>query len=292
MPHGGEGGHGGSVIFRADANEPDLGNFRPKQTISAEHGGNGGADKKRGRNAGDSIVLVPVGTKIMDRDKNLLIRHLLRAGDEVVVAQGGMGGHGNQGGKEATSGQLGALHEVNLTLHIPADVYLVGLPNSGKSALMNRLTRTNLKEETYPFSTRDPKLGVWEVSDFESLKICKLPSVYEASHEGRGVGSNFLKHLEGASHILYIVDPVSQFAESLAEGYAILRKELEIYSEDFLKIPHAIVVNKMDVAEAGAKVKKQKFKVGKTPIFYISAHTGEGLDKLQTYLKKFAVAHA
>jgi GTP-binding protein len=291
IAHGGDGGRGGDVIFRADTNAQGLGIFRFNQTLSAAAGGNGGSEKKRGRSGENLVVLVLPGTRIMDREKNMLIRHLLKPGDEVVVAQGGSGGQGNIGGKESSNGDPGAVLEIELTLHIPADVFLIGLPNSGKSTLMNRLTRAHLKEEAYPFSTREPKIGVWAVSEYESVTLCELPSIYEASHEGRGMGSDFLKHLEGAKQLLYVIDPVSQFAGSLAEGYAILRKELEIYSEDFLHIPHAVVVNKMDLAEAPAKGKKKKFDAG-CPVFYISALNGEGMEKLQAYLKNFAVQHA
>jgi GTPase len=292
VPHGGDGGRGGNVIFRADPNISDLGNFRFNQTLQALPGGHGGGDKMRGRNAEDLIVRVPIGTKIVDREKNLLIRHLMKAGDEVVVAKGGEAGSGNQGGKVSSKGGAGDLIDLELTMHLTADVFLVGLPNSGKSTLMNHLTRIHLKEESFPFSTRDPKIGVWKFSDYDSVTLCELPSLYEGSHEGRGMGSDFLKHLEGAKQILYIVDPVSDFAASVAEGYAILRKELEIYFEDFLHIPHAVVVNKMDLAEAQAQGKKKKKFDDGAPIFYISALTGEGVDKLQSYLKKTVEQHA
>ncbi len=284
VPHGGDGGHGGSVIFRADTNAPDLGNFRFKQRLIAPSGGHGGSSKKRGRNGEDLIVRVPPGTRIVDRERHLLIRYLTQDGDEVVVAKGGEGGRGNLGGKEIEIGQKGALIDLELTLHLPADIFLIGLPNSGKSTLMNRLTRTHLKTEGYPFSTKNPEVGVWKVSDYESLKLCELPSLYEGSHEGRGLGSFFLKHLEDAPHILYLLDPASQFAASIEEGYAILRKELGVYSEDLLKVPHAVVVNKIDLLPVKSKAKK---KLGSgVPVFYISALTGEGIDKLEMHLKK------
>lgn len=287
VPNGGDGGHGGSVIFRADNNAPGLGAFRYNQTVQGLPGGHGGSEKKRGRNAEDTVVLLPPGTQVLDQERGLLIRHLVRPGDEVVVVEGGEGGRGNQGGKASSRGEQGKTLLVELILHLSADVFLVGLPNSGKSALMNKLTRTHLKEESYPFSTRTPEKGMWQYSDYESLSLCELPSIYEASHEGRGLGADFLKHLVSAKHILYMLDPVSQFAESLAEGYAILRKELQIHSEDFLQIPHAVAVSKIDLPEVQAllKSKKKKFDPG-VPVFYISTVSGEGLKELQKYLKK------
>lgn len=290
VPHGGDGGDGGSVIFRADVNAPGLNSFRFNQSLTALSGGHGGSDKKRGRNAEDLIVRVLPGTQILDPARGLLIRHLRHPGDEVVVVKGGEGGHGNQGGKMASRGEIGKTLEIELLLHLTADVFLVGLPNAGKSALMNKLTRTHLKEENYPFSTRTPEKGVWKYSDYESLTLCELPSLYEASHEGRGLGADFLKHLENAPHILYVLDPVSQFAESLAEGYAILRKELEIHSQDLLEIPHAVVVTKMDLPEAQARLKAKRKKFDpKVPVFYLSTVTGEGMKELTDYLKKLMI---
>lgn len=287
VPHGGDGGNGGSIIFRADRNASGLGTFRFNQSVIGLNGGHGGSEKKRGRNAEDTIVLLPPGTQVMDHERGLLIRHLVRPGDEVVVVKGGEGGKGNQGGKAASRGEQGKTLIVDLILHLSADIFLLGLPNSGKSTLMNKLTRTHLKEESYPFSTRSPEKGMWNFSDYESLSLCELPSIYEASHEGRGLGADFLKHLTNATHILYMLDPVSQFADSLAEGYAILRKELKLHSEDFLEIPHAVAVTKIDLPEAQAalKAKKKKFDPG-VPVFYISAVTGEGMKELLKYFKK------
>lgn len=285
VPHGGDGGKGGSVIFRADNNVQDLETFCFRQKMTALPGGHGGSEKKRGRNGEDLVVLVPPGTQITDKARGLLIRRLGKAGDEVVVAEGGAAGGGNQGGKPATKGEKGAEIEIELSLRIPADVFLVGMPNSGKSSLMNKLTRTRIKEEPYPFSTRQPELGVWKFSDYESLTLCELPSIYESSHEGKGLGSAFLKHLEGARHILYIVNYGSEFAESPAEGYAILRKELEMFSEELLEIPHAVVVNKTDLEGPKPKGRQKKFSPG-VPVFPVSITSGEGLKEVQKYLGK------
>lgn len=289
VPHGGDGGHGGSVIFRADANVSSLDSFFNRRHFVAQAGVHGASEKKRGRNGENLLILVPPGTQIMDRTRGFLIRHLRRAGEEVVAAAGGQGGHGNQGGRPATHGQKVQEMELELILKILADIFLMGLPNSGKSTFMNQLTRTRLRREDYPFSTRQPEVGVMKISDYESLVLCELPSLYESSHEGRGLGADFLKHLEGARHLLYFLEPASSFAGSLGEGYQILRKQVETYSEDFLNIPHAVVVNKADlISGAGQK----KFDPG-VPVFYISALSGEGMEKLVKYLgKRVETKHA
>ena len=281
--HGGDGGKGGSVIFRADSNAPPLSSLRYKQHLIAESGGHGGSNRKRGKNGGDLIVLVPRGTRIYDRQRNLLIRDLLKDGEEVVVCAGGHGGNGNQGGKEVTAGSKGGRMEIELDIQIVADIFLVGLPNAGKSRLLNALTRAHAKEEDYPFTTTEPQMGVYVLSDYEQLTLCELPSLYRASHEGRGMGTAFLKHLERARRILYVIDPVSNFSGSLKEGLETLRQEVGLFQETFLKLPHAIVVNKMDLEEARKKAKREEFSPG-VPLFYVSARTGEGLEALKNYL--------
>lgn len=282
IPHGGDGGDGGSVIFRADNNAPGIGSFRFRQRLIAEHGVNGGPTLKSGRNAKDLIVLVPLNTRIFDREKNLLLRELVNSGDEVIVCQGGKGGTGNHGGRQAQKGTPGASLELELTVRLGADIFLVGLPNSGKSSLLNVLTNSKAKAEDYPFSTKEPELGVFDRGIYEPISLCELPSVYEASREGRGMGAGFLKHLELAKLILFVVDPVSQFAESVPEGVKLLQKLVNSQAEEFQSIPQAVVVNKMDLPEAAEKVRKQRWKPA-LPVFYLSAKTGEGLDELKSF---------
>lgn len=285
VPNGGDGGDGGRVIFRADSNAPSLGSLRFKQHLVAESGGHGGSNRKRGKKGKELIVLVPCGTRLYDRTKNLAIRDLVNDGDEVVVLEGGRGGAGNDGGKNVTRGEKGLQLDLELSFRIVADVFLVGLPNSGKSRLLNALTRAHVKEGSYPFATRSPEIGVHRISDYEQLTLCELPSLYRSSHEGRGLGTDFLRHLERAKYVLLVLDPVSDFAESLSEGYDILKKEIETYRAEFLALPHAAVVNKMDLAEARERVKGQNFNPG-VPCFYISALTGEGADLLTDFLKE------
>jgi GTPase len=276
VPHGGDGGSGGSVI---------LGVFKFKHKLAAEPGGHGGSTKKRGKNGEDLVVIVPVGTRIFDREHHFLIRELREAGEEVIVAQGGRGGGGNQGGKEASKGEEGHKLELELTVTLKADIFMIGLPNSGKSKLLNKLTRAHAKEEHYPFATTEPSIGVWTHSYEDPITFCELPSIYEGSHEGRGLGSSFLKHLEGAKLMAFVLDPLSEFAPTLKEGLKILRKQVEIFNEEFLNIPYFVAVNKMDLPEAQEKVKKEKF-APKVPVFRISALTGEGLDKMIAHIQK------
>ena len=289
VPNGGDGGNGGRVIFIADSNAPNLATFRMNNRWVAPNGAKGGSVKKRGKNAEDLIIRVRPGTKIVDSQRNFLIRELDQEGDEIVVLEGGRGGSGNLGGKIATPGEEGSFLELELSLQISSDVFIVGLPNSGKSKILNQLTRANVSEEIYPFSTRVPQIGVWLFSDYERLTLCELPSIYKGSSEGRGLGADFLKHLKSAKTILYALDPVSEFAGSLEEGLAILKKEVENQGDELLNAPSAVLVNKMDLAEAKEKVKTDKLQCS-DPVFYLSAETGEGLETLKDFLKQYCEA--
>jgi GTP-binding protein len=281
--NGGDGGDGGSIVFRAAPNAPPIAHLRYKQHILAESGGHGSSNKKRGKNGEDLIVLVPAGTRIFDRRNGLLIRELGQEGEDVIVAKGGRGGVGNIGHKDSQPGQPGEILELEVSLLLRADVFLVGLPNSGKSSLLNVLTRTHAKEEAYPFATKSPELGVCSVSDFESVTLCELPSIYAASHEGHGLGTDFLKHLAKARLILYVVDPVSQFCSSLSDGFKILRNQVKIYDKEFLKTPSAVVMTKADLPEGAKAARGKKWKPG-VPVFFVSAREKTGLDKLKTFL--------
>ncbi len=280
---GGDGGDGGSVVFRSDGNAPPISSFSFKQHLIADPGAHGKSAGKRGRNGKDLVLLVPPGSKIFDRERNLLIRELLRAGEEVVVLKGGKGGAGNQSGRPATLGEKGKTLDVEIRIKLLSDIFFVGLPNSGKSSLLNKLTNSKIKEEAYPFTTMHPEIAVYNKSDYEQMTLCELPSLYASSHEGRGRGNVFLKHLEGAKFVFYVLSPDSDFAESVEAGWELLRKEIEHFDAKLLELPYGVIVNKKDLLSGG---EKSAFSVGhrKVPKFYISVTTGEGLDELKTFL--------
>lgn len=286
IPNGGDGGKGGSIIFRADPNAPPLSDLRYRRHLIAEAGGHGGSNNKRGRNAADLVVLVLPGTRLYDRTRNLLVRDSMKAGEEVVVVEGGRGGSGNQGDKEPGPGEKGASLDLEIRCFLPADVAMVGLPNAGKTSILNHFTRAKTKPEEYPFSTRSPELGVFAYSDFEQLTLVDLPSLYAASHEQKGLGNDFLKHLELVQAILYVIDPVSQFAGSLEEGLRIVKDQVRRFNPRFLDLPAAVIVNKIDLPEAKELFLQEKWKAG-MEVFAASAKTGEGMAEVETFLKRF-----
>ncbi|MBN1687835.1 MAG: 50S ribosome-binding GTPase [Candidatus Omnitrophica bacterium] len=283
IPNGGDGGRGGSVIFSASHNATSLDGLKYKQHLIAESGANGGSNRKRGKNGEDLKILVPVGTRIRDRERNFLIRELAQDGEEVVVCQGGRGGSGNQGDKEATPGQKGVVLDIELSIRILADVFLIGLPNSGKSSILNVLTRVQTKEESYPFATKAPVIGVYELSEYQHMTLCELPSLYRSSHEGRGLGVDYLKHLEKAPYILYVLNPFSQFAGSIQEGLDILKEEVARYQASFAGISYSVIINKVDEEGARERIDGEKFDPG-VPVICLSTKTGEGMELFKEHL--------
>ena len=284
VAHGGDGGDGGAVIVRTDVNAPSLDSMRLKRKLIAEPGGSGSSTRKRGRNGENLILLVPPGTRLTDIDTGLVVRDLTHAGEEFTLLPGGRGGVGNYGGREAAPGEAGAVLNLELSILVIADVFIVGLPNSGKSKFLKTVTRARVRDEAYAFSTKDPEIGVWEISDYETIKICELPSIYDGSHDGRGLGNGFLKHLERARLIIYMLEPSSDFAANLKDGLKILREQVKKFNPDFLEIPFVVVVTKTDDPEMAKKAKKEKFNPG-TEVFFISSLQIETIEGLRKYLK-------
>ncbi len=284
---GGDGGNGGRVIVRASDQAPSLETYRFKQHWIAEAGAHGTNNNKRGRNGTDLVLVIPEGARLYDRRRSLVIRERLSKSEEFLLLEGGRGGKGNSNGRESTQGQKGGQIDLEITTRILADVFLVGLPNSGKSSLLNRLTRAQVPVEIYPFSTREPRLGVFAVSDYEALKLCEMPSLYRGSSENKGLGNHFLRHLEAAKLLLLVLDPLSEFAPSLKEGLEILKEELSVFSPELKELPHAVIVNKMDLKTAEEKAALENFQPAGERVFFISALTGLGLAALENFLRNF-----
>src|SRR3989338_476562 len=276
IPNGGDGGDGGDVILRADAQTGSLFSLKSKRIFEAEAGGIGMRNNSHGRNGKDFIVKVPCGTTVYNKQDQLLIRDLVLPGEEVTVLKGGRRGYGNHARRPVTQGEAVKELELFLSFKIIADIFLVGLPNSGKTTLLKHLTGAGVLETEYPFATKAPQLGTYR-SHYNQIRICELPAIYQASAEGRGLGTHFLKHLERARLIFFILDPKTEFASDVQAGYAILFNIIRQFNEAFEKIPRFLIVNKADLLPRQASKKKLFDTQERT--FFISAKTGDGINR-------------
>jgi GTP-binding protein len=296
-PAGGDGGKGGDVIFVATKNKHTLYDLKFQKHLKAENGRPGGGKKKKGKDGADLIVEVPVGTVVKDAETGEIIADLTEDGQRAVIAKGGKGGLGNahfatptrQAPRFATKGKKGQERWVILELKSIADVGLVGFPNAGKSTLISRLSNAKPEIAPYPFTTRRPNLGVVGFDDFYSYVIADIPGLIEGASQGKGLGHEFLRHIERTKVLAFVLD-VSDFAQiPPKEAFEILRRELENYSPDLLKKPAIVVLNKIDavsdpsVIEELKKYFKEKYGL---EVIAISALTGEGLKELKYKLRE------
>ena len=278
-PTGGDGGHGGSVIIEAQQNIQTLLDFQLNRHFVAEHGGNGSSNNKTGYCGNDLVLGVPPGTEVYDHRTGELLKYLDAIADNVIVWKGGNGGRGNNKKQGATPGEPGEEKEISLKLKLIADIGLVGFPNAGKSTFISRVSNAKSKIAAYPFTTKNPILGVVKFSDGETKVIADIPGIMEGAHQGRGMGIEFLKHIERTRVLLHVIDFAAVVGREPLSDYKTLNEELGQYSKSLMEKEHLIAANKMDVPEARENLKKFQRKV-KKEIFPISAVTGEGVNDL------------
>ena len=292
-PDGGDGGHGGSIIFIADKNLNTLIDFRYQQHLKAERGQDGKGNKKTGKSGKDLILKVPVGTQVFEEDNNTLIEDLTKSGQKIIIAKGGKGGLGNvrfksstnRAPRKKTDGTIGENFWIWLQLKVIADIGIVGMPNSGKSSLLSVLTSAKPKIANYPFTTINPNLGVTNY-DNKEVTLADIPGLIEGAHEGVGLGDKFLRHIERCKNILHLIDITN---DNLLENYSKVRKELFKYSNKLTKKKEIIVFNKTDMVsedEINKKIDIFNKKI-KKKIYKISAIKNKGL----TAIKKVLVSY-
>lgn len=256
-PIGGDGGNGGSVVMVADSQLSTLLDLRYQQHHRAERGLHGSGNTRTGKSGDDLIIPVPPGSVVKDADTEAVLGELLEPGDRIVVAQGGRGGKGNVHFKTATNqtplrwepGWPGEERRVEVELKLIADVGLVGEPNAGKSTLLAAVTKARPKVADYPFTTLVPNLGIVELTDFRSFAVADIPGIVEGAHEGKGLGLQFLRHIE-RTRTLALMVPVD--APDPGRVYRELREELSSYSEELGRRPHCVVLTKADLLAPGA----------------------------------------
>ena len=313
-PDGGDGGHGGNVVVQADASVSSLIEYRFKHHFKAERGTHGKGSRMHGATGEDLVLKVPVGTVVREyfedeREVGEMIADLTRDGESVVVARGGMGGRGNIHFVTSTRrapafAELGEPSEerwIELEMKLMADAALVGMPSAGKSSLIARMSAARPKVADYPFTTLVPNLGVATSGDL-SFVIADVPGLIEGAHEGRGLGHEFLRHIERSALIVQVVDLTGDWeGRDPLEDYEVIKRELALYADELARRPRVVVANKVDAPgteevadELARRVRADSIEAAggdefaESPLdprlYRVSALTGAGVDGLKAAL--------
>jgi GTP-binding protein len=285
-PSGGDGGRGGHVVIRAVEGLTNLAHLSHQRHWKADRGQHGQGSDCHGRGAEDTIIEVPVGTIVRDRDRDFLLRDLKEVGENFIVARGGKGGHGNKHFKSSTNraprqieeGGAGEERWITLELKVIADVGLVGLPNAGKSTLLSRISRAHPEIADYPFTTKYPNLGTVSAGEV-SFVVADIPGLIEGAHEGHGLGHEFLRHVERTRLLVHLVDAMPTDGSDPIANYRTIRSELEKYSPALAARPEVLIVTKLDLTGADAARERIAAELCRE-VISISAVTGKGLPAL------------
>lgn len=303
-PSGGNGGRGGDVVAVGDEGMTTLLDFHHQKHVRAKRGAHGMGKDMTGRSGADLELVLPTGTMIFDHETDELIADLTVHGERAVVARGGRGGQGNacfatatrQAPDFATPGREGESKLLRLELKLLADVGLVGFPNVGKSTLISRISNARPKVADYPFTTLVPNLGLVRWRDFSSFVVADLPGLIEGAHEGRGLGHQFLRHLERTRAIVHLLEVPAEDDESRSplRDYEAIRSELEQFNSELSQRPEIVVLNKMDLPHVRDAEPALRAEVeGRSLSFFaISAVTGEGIDALVDAMGRMVSAMA
>lgn len=297
-PDGGDGGNGANVVLRGSRNQNTLAAFRYQKELKAEAGRPGGKSRKHGRSGRDLIVDVPVGTMASTPDGQV-VADLFEDQQQAVVAQGGRGGFGNahfvssrrQAPNFAEKGEAGQAYELTLELKMIADIGLVGLPNAGKSTLLSKISNARPEIADYAFTTVRPNLGVVDIDDASSLLVADIPGLIEGAAEGKGLGHDFLRHVERTAVILHLIDA---YNDDVAAAYRTIRRELKAYSDDLSRRPEVVALTKVEgldeeiVADLINQLKRAV--PAGTALHAISSQSGFGLKTLLFGLKEIVLA--
>lgn len=297
-PDGGDGGHGGSVIFEVDEGLNTLTDFRHIRKYCAQDGENGGKKNCRGKNGEDIIIKIPQGTVIKELESGKIIADMSGDNRRQVILTGGKGGNGNQhyatstmqAPKYAQPGQPSKELNLFLELKVIADVGLVGYPNVGKSTLLSRVSNARPKIANYHFTTLNPHLGVVDLDGNKGFVIADIPGLIEGASEGVGLGHEFLRHVERTKVLIHLVDAASTEGRDPIEDIYTINKELKAYNEDIAKRPQVIAANKIDaVFDDGTDVDpiqriRDEFEPQGMKVFPISAVSGQGMKELLYYV--------
>ncbi len=289
-PSGGNGGKGGSVIIKADAQVYSLEWFRNRRILKAGNGMPGGDSDRQGRSGTDLILKVPCGTLIKDAVTGEVLHDLTVDGQSVVLCTGGIGGKGNTCFKSPTNrapnictpGREGGIADVELELKLIADIGLVGFPNAGKSTIISAVADVRVKIAPYPFTTLRPNLGFIQKEDYTRVFIADIPGIIEGAHKNRGLGFEFLRHIERTKLLLFILDASGIDGRTPTDDYRVLRAELSAYNSELLERPYLVILNKIDSEEAEVHIEDflNRFPEEAENLIKTSALSGEGIPDL------------
>lgn len=293
-PDGGDGGEGGDVVFIASNSENTLANFRYQKELKAEAGQPGFKRRRHGKSGNDLEVKVPVGTQVFN-EQGKLLADLAAAEQSAVIAKGGKGGFGNahfvsstrQAPRIAEKGEEGEELKLTLELKMIADVGLVGLPNAGKSTLLSRISNAHPEIADYPFTTIRPNLGMVDIDESTSLLFADIPGLIEGASKGKGLGDEFLRHVERTVVLVHLIDA---YQEDITGAYKTIQSELKAYQVDLTKRPQVVVLNKIDGLDrdiVGDRLAELRTAVpARTKLYATSALTSEGLRPLLYDIKE------
>lgn len=290
-PDGGDGGRGGHVIIKGNANLWTLYTYKFKRHFRAGHGGDGGKQRSTGANGEDLFMEVPLGTVVRDKLTNKIIFEINEHDEEKIICEGGKGGRGNWHFKSPTNqtpryaqpGIPGEEKEIILELKVLADVGLVGFPNAGKSTLLSVITAAKPKIADYEFTTLKPNLGIVQHRDFQTFVVADIPGIIEGAAEGKGLGHYFLRHIERNSVLLFLI-PAD--ADDIKKQYDILLDELRRYNPEMLDKDRVIAISKSDMLdnELKAELKAELDETLPIPYLFISSVAQQGLTELKDKL--------
>ncbi len=285
-PDGGNGGNGGNIVVIASPSFTTLSKFKHQRRFAADSGGSGSGRLRTGESGNDVELIVPLGTQIIDYDSDILLCDICNPGERFILVEGGRGGRGNASFKtsvnraprQTTPGTKGQIGKFIFRLKLLCDVGIIGLPNAGKSTLINSITNTKSAVGDYPFTTINPVLGMLEVN-YKQYIVADIPGLIENAHQNVGLGHKFLRHVERCRAIIHLIDINSA---DLKRDYSIIRNELKMYNPLLAKKKEILVFSKIDAVESGIfelmKAIKLQFK-GKKCLF-VSSFTRENLENI------------
>jgi GTP-binding protein len=287
-PDGGDGGKGGDVIFKSTSRRRTLFPFQLKRQFKAKNGAHGQGKQKTGRNGKNLIIEIPPGTLVKDADTNEILKDFAAVGESYIVARGGRGGHGNARFKTSTNrtpryaqpGEEGQSRRLKLELKLLADVGIIGLPNAGKSTLISKISSATPKIGDYPFTTLTPTLGVVETGWGDPFVVADIPGLIEGAHEGAGLGTQFLRHIERTRVLIHLIDAGTIDREHPLDQFKAVNRELISFNPQLTQKPQIVTLNKMDLPAAQEAASCFAAALDTEPVIFISAIKKKGIKRL------------